>query len=352
MPLFTSAPNSLCILRLSAIGDVCHAIAAVQAIQRAWPSTKITWVTGRLEAQLLQHITGIEVLVFDKKKGLKAYRTLYKNLKNRKFDALLHMQAALRSSIVSLLIRAPIKIGFDKERAKDGQWLFTNRKIEKSTTAHVLDGFMNFVKKLGITDIEPKWTINIPNEAIKKAQDIINNKKTFMICPAASKAYKNWTNDGYLAVAKHALENDFNVLICGANTKLEHDFANYIISHTQQKVTSLIGQTSLIELLALIDKSSLILAPDTGPAHMATMVGTPVIGLYAHHNPNRTGPYHDLQNVVSVYEYFINKETHKTLEQLPWRARVKDSEAMQHISIEQVLAVFDSITQQESKGAQ
>lgn len=347
MPLFTSAPNSLCILRLSAIGDVCHAIACVQAIQRQWPTTKITWVTGKLEAQLLQHINGIEVISFDKKQGWKAYWQLRSQLKDRKFDALLHMQAALRASIASLMIKADIKLGFDRPRAKDAQWLFTNCKIEQGKSVHVLDGFMAFAKKLGVTDLRVKWELNIPIESEQKAATLIDNKATFIICPAASKAYKNWTSEGYSALANHAIKHGFQVLICGAPTATEKALAKTIVDSTHQQARSLIGQTSLIELLALIKQASIVLAPDTGPTHMATMVDTRVIGLYAHHNPKRTGPYTQLSHVVSVYDKLITEQSGKKIEQLPWRARVKNDQAMQKIAIKTVITMFDNLCQKQ-----
>ncbi|ABM02195.1 glycosyl transferase, family 9 [Psychromonas ingrahamii 37] len=347
MPLFTSAPNSICILRLSAIGDVCHAIACLQAIQRQWPSTKITWVTGKLEAQLLQHISGIEVIIFDKKQGWKAYKQLRCRLKDRKFDVLLHMQAALRASIASLMIKADIKLGFDRPRAKDGQWLFTNCKIEQGKSVHVLDGFMAFAKKLGISDLSVKWNINIPIASEEKATTLIDNKPTFIICPAASKAYKNWTIEGYSALANHAIKQGFQVLICGAPTEIEKALAKKIVASSNQQAKNLIGQTSLIDLLALIKQASIVLAPDTGPTHMATMVNTPVIGLYAHHNPKRTGPYAQLSHVVSVYDTLITEQSGKTAEELPWRARVKDENAMQKIAIKVVITMFDNLCQKQ-----
>ncbi|MBE4449711.1 glycosyltransferase family 9 protein, partial [Vibrio parahaemolyticus] len=81
-------------------------IATVQAIQKQWPTTKITWITGKLEAQLLAAIEGVEVIVFDKKAGLDGYKALWKQLKGREFDALLHMQYAIRASVVTLGIKA------------------------------------------------------------------------------------------------------------------------------------------------------------------------------------------------------------------------------------------------------
>ena len=85
MPLFTSAPHSLCFLRLSAIGDVCHAVAAVQAVQRYWPETKITWIIGKVEAQLLEGLEGIEFIIFDKKAGYAGMKSVWQELKGRRF---------------------------------------------------------------------------------------------------------------------------------------------------------------------------------------------------------------------------------------------------------------------------
>ena len=125
MSLFSTAPQSLCILRLSAIGDVCHAISVVQAIQKQWPETKITWITGKIEAMLIGDLPGIEVIVFDKKQGFKGMRELWRQLSDRKFDALLHMQAALRASVLSWGIKAKCKVGFGKNRTREMQSLFT-----------------------------------------------------------------------------------------------------------------------------------------------------------------------------------------------------------------------------------
>ena len=124
MSLFASRPpQSLCILRLSAIGDVTHMVPVVRTLQSIWPKTKITWIIGKLESELVMDIPGIEFIIFDKKQGWGAYKTLKKNLHNRQFDLLLNMQSSLRASLASTKINAPIKLGFDRERAKDYQWM-------------------------------------------------------------------------------------------------------------------------------------------------------------------------------------------------------------------------------------
>ena len=86
----------------------------------------------------------------------------------------------------------------------------------------------------------------------------------------------------------------------------------------------------------LLKHADLVIAPDTGPAHMATTVGTPVIGLYAHSNPLRTGPYNNLDDVVSVYNECIEEQKGKSWRKLPWGTRAKGSHLMERISIEQV----------------
>jgi heptosyltransferase I len=249
----------------------------------------------------------------------------------------------MRASIATLGIKARIKLGFDKERANDGQWLFTNHRVPSPASPHVLDGFLAFAKELGIQDLTPDWQLPISPEHQAWAKEKIGGKPTLLICAAASKAFKNWTAEGYAALADHAANKGFQVYLCGGPAKLERDLAADIQRLSQRKSLDLVGLTNLKQLLALIGEASLVLAPDTGPTHMATLVGTPVIGLYAHHNPARTGPYLCRDYVVSVYQELVEQETGKPLADLSWRTRLKDPEAMSKITSEQVIAALDRL---------
>ena len=104
----------ICVLRLSAIGDVCHTLPVVRSLQAAFPTAKITWIIGKLEATLLGDISGIEFIIFDKQGGWREHARVGALLKDREFDVLLHMQAALRSSLLSLRIPAKQRVGFDR----------------------------------------------------------------------------------------------------------------------------------------------------------------------------------------------------------------------------------------------
>ncbi|TOM79137.1 glycosyltransferase family 9 protein [Vibrio parahaemolyticus] len=344
--MFTSAPSSLCILRLSAIGDVCNTIATVQAIQKQWPTTQITWITGKLEAQLLAAIEGVEVIVFDKKAGLDGYKALWKQLKGREFDALLHMQYAIRASVATLGIKAKYKLGFSSDRSQDFQTLFTNVKVPSPQSLHVADGLMAFAHQIGIPNNELDWALSYSTQDQEWAKSHVScDKPNLLIVPGASKAYKNWNAEGYIDVIHHARAQGWNVILAGSPAQVELDLADAIQSRLEEPCLNLVGQSSILQMLALIDKVDMVIAPDTGPAHMASAMNTPIIGLYAHHNPVRVGPYRYLQYAVSVYEEVILAETGKTSQQLSWRTRAKDEKAMNRITSKQVITMFNQVVE-------
>ncbi len=337
MALFDSAPNSLCILRLSAIGDVCHAISVVQAIQAHWPETRITWVTGKIESQLIGDLPGIEVVVFDKAQGFKGMRSVWKQLRHTKFDALLHMQAALRASVLSMGIKAKYKIGFSKNRTREGQWWFSNRHLPKTDAFHVLDNFAEFARYLGVPFKSPTWNIPLPAEAEQFAVEVLGSGSTLVICPAASKDSRSWITERYAEVADYAAELGTKVILCGSPAPREEELGKQITKLCKTEPTNLIGKTSLKELTAVLKHATVVLAPDTGPAHLATTQGTSVIGLYAHSNPKRTGPYNNIEDTISAYERHASQQHAKPVDELAWGTRAKGDDLMSSIQVEQVI---------------
>lgn len=349
MPLFTSAPKSLCFLRLSAIGDVCHAVAAVQAVQRHWPETKITWIIGKVEAQLLEGLAGIEFIIFDKKAGYSGMKVIWQQVKHQQFDALIHMQLALRASILTLGIPAKFKVGFNKQRAKEAQWLFTNKRIDDVQSQHVLDSFLSFIEYLGVPKDQPNWHIPIATQEKEWLDALkLSDQRIVAICPAASKDERNWLTDRYAQFADYVIDKGYQVVLCGSPSEREIQLGNNIRQMMTHRATNLIGKTSLKQLLAILNKADIVIAPDSGPAHMATTQGTPVIGLYAHSNPKRTGPYLSQDSIVSVYEDCILKQFGKPISELPWSTRAKGSDLMKEISLESVIQQFDILSSKAS----
>ena len=345
---FTHAPESLCILRLSAVGDICHTVPVVRSIQRQWPETRITWIIGKLEASLVGDLPGIEFIIFDKGRGWRAYTDLRAQLKGQHFDALLQMQISIRSSIASLLIPADIKLGFDKARAKDYQCLFTNARIPAKARQHVMDGLFGFAEAIGVTDIEPHWDIPIATETQDfVAQHLSADKPVLAISPCSSNRARNWRNwsaEGYAQVVDYASEkHGMQVVLTGGPSQLEKDYGEKISALSKHTPINLISKTNLKQLLAVIQRADAIITPDSGPAHMATTVGTPVIGLYVTSNPDRSGPYFSQQWVVNKYPEALKAEMGKTVEEAPWGQRVRSAEAMNRISVSDVSSMLDRI---------
>jgi heptosyltransferase I len=339
--------QSICILRLSAIGDVCHAVAAVQAIQKQHPNAKITWIIGKIEKMLLVGLPGVEFVIFDKSKGKAAFKQLKQDLVGQQFDVLLHMQVALRANWAAQFINAKRKIGFDWSRAKELHALFTKERIAPQCEPHVLEGFFGFAEKLGVPISELNnltWNIPVSDQDIEFAnQHIAPNSKTLVISPAASKKERNWLPERYAAIADYAASKGFNVALCGGPAPIDRELGDAIKQHAQIEIMDLIGKTSLKQMLMCLKNASLVLAPDTGPAHMAVTQSTPVIGVYAHSNPKRTGPYLYQDYVAEVYHQNLLQQKGKPADKLKWGVRVKGTDLMQQITVEQVQTQFDRI---------
>jgi len=331
LPL-SKAPSSLCLLRLSAIGDVTHVLPIVRTLQHYWPETKITWIIGRLEHQLVCDIEGIEFIVFDKSQGLSAYKALWLSLRQRSFDVFLHMQVSLRSNIASLCVKSPVKLGFDRARAKDFQWLFSRQRIQAVERQHVLDGFFEFLLALGVKEKQLIWGIPIPAQDAQWASDIAGGQSVLVINPSSSQRLNNWRNwpaEKYVELIEYAVEQyGLSVVLTGGPAENEIVLADAIMNSDRLKKS-------------FMRQSCAVVAPDTGPAHIANALGRPVIGLYASSNPKRTGPYSSPQFVVNQYPAALLAYENLSEESAPWGKRVRHEEALHLITADQVKAKLD-----------
>jgi heptosyltransferase I len=337
-----SAPENICVLRLSAIGDTCHALAVIRNLQDNWPGTRITWVIGKTEATLMGDIGDIEFITFDKSEGLRAYRDVESQLAGRQFDVALCMHASLRANLLCRKIPARVRVGFDKARARDFQWLFTDERIPAAQGEHALEAMMGFARHIGAQSTDLRWDIPI-DESERSFAAENGGPRTVVISPLSSQRsrnFRNWPVEHYVAVARHLrLSLNANVLVTGGNSPLEHEYARVIEAHTRAR--NLAGQTSIKQLFALIAAADLVICPDSGPAHMATAAGTPVIGLYATSNPERTGPYLSRDLCVNRYPDAVERYLGKRVSDLRWGQRVRHPKAMELITKSDVIGKID-----------
>lgn len=344
--------GDLCILRLSALGDVCNLVPAVRALQKHQPEINITWVIGRAEYNLLAGLEGVDFFIYDKKSGLKGMRALRKEIiakrKGQPFDILLHMQAALRSSVLSRFIPAKRRIGFDAQRAKDNQGLFVNERIAANPNSRVCHGFMDFVYHLGVPKTEPEWNIPIPEADQTTAKQLVMGLGSYMVVsPCASFRKRNWRNwedfSGWAEVIDYAKQTyGLTTVLVGGQTELEKKATAQIIKYSQSKALNLTGKTNLKTLLAIIDGAELVIAPDSGPIHMAVARNKPALGLYATTNPGRGGPWFDTY-VVNRYPDAVANYLKQPLEAIEWGKRVRSPDAMGLITAQDVIEKLDLI---------
>ncbi|MGD8926853.1 MAG: glycosyltransferase family 9 protein, partial [Thioalkalispiraceae bacterium] len=226
------APDSICILRLSALGDVTHVLPTIRSIQKQWPTTKITWIIGKLELQLVDAIRDIEFIVFDKSIGRAAFRELRKQLKGRRFDVLLLMQLSLRASLASRIIKADIRLGFDKARSRNLHSLFINHRIQPNTIRqHVLDSFLEFAHALGIKEDVIEWNIPCRRDPVRIRENFKHNK-FIAINPCSSAhthAWRSWPIASYAKLIDFIIEEyDIPVVLTGGPADYEVKYGEAI----------------------------------------------------------------------------------------------------------------------------
>jgi heptosyltransferase I len=290
-------------------------------------------------------LPGVEFITIDKRAGLPAAHALRAALRGRRFDLLLHMQLSLRASLVSALIRARVRLGFDRARARELQWLFTNAQIAPRREQHVLDSFQGFLGALGIEEGHLQWDLPLPPAAQQYATALIGDAQpTMIISPCSAHAARNWRPERYAAIADYAVQaHGMRVILCGGRSPEERGMGAMIERRVAAPIINQIGRDTLPQLLALQARASVVLCPDSGPAHMATMVGTPVIGLYAATRLARTGPYLSRQWCVDRYEAAARRFRGCSAAQLPWHEKIERPGVMDLIEVADVRERLDAL---------
>ena len=345
-PPSRSPPATVCLLRLSAIGDTCHALALLRTLQSAWPNARFTWIIGRVEHKLMSLLPEVEFISYDKRGGLSALRQIHAALRGRRFDVLLHAQLAFRASVISALVRADVRLGFDRRRARELQWLFTNRKVAAREAEHVLDSLLGFAEALGVPRSAPVWNLPLPEEARAYARKLLPVPgKAMIISACSSHSLRNWSPERYAAVARHAVERGMPVVLCGGPGPTEREMADRIKAAAGVELQDQVGRDTLPRMLATLERGRVLLSPDSGPAHMATMVGLPVIGLYAATNPARSGPYLSLRHCVDAYGAAALAFRGRPASSLPWTEKIEEPGVMDLISVDAVIERLEGILQ-------
>jgi heptosyltransferase I len=336
-------PSSICLLRTSAIGDVTHVVPLVRTLQQAWPETSLTWIVGKLERKLVGDLPGVAFVTFDKAAGWPGMRAVHAALRGQRFDALLQMQVALRSNLLSVGIKADRRIGYDRARSKDLHGMVINQRIPARTGEHVLDAIGSFCEPLGLKQTQVRWDIPVPEDAHAWAiEQLPGDAPTLLVSPTSSHALRNWRADRYAAVMDHAATRGWRVVLAGGPSAIERDMADAVLAQCKRAPIDLTGKDTLKKLMALLGRAQLLLTPDSGPMHMANAVGTKVLGLHAASNPDRSGPYSDRRWCVNKYDEASRKYLGKPASEIAWGSKIEKPGVMDLIGIDEVIERFEA----------
>ena len=343
MLIFEQPPKKVCIVRLSALGDVTHAIPVLRAIQSQWPTTDITWICARLEHKLLSELEGVKFIVLDKKAGLGQYWHLRQQLSDEKFDLMLQMQTSARANLTGACVRASIKLGWDKGRARDFHRIFMTHSVPQVTRQHQVQGHLLFARHIGLEAEEPDWSFPIKAESMNFVQaHLPEGKRVLCISPCSSHPFRNWRAERYAAVADYAIQqHDMAVVLSGGPSNLEQQVGREIEKAMQFPAINLIGKDTLPQLAAMLAHSDLVISPDSGPAHLANALGTPVIGLHACTWSLRSGPYNSLDLCVDHFAEAARQFKNCKPEDLRWGTRIEQDGVMDLVKVDEVIEKID-----------
>jgi heptosyltransferase I len=293
------------VVMMSAVGDAVHVLPLLTALKRHSPDTHVTWVLQPGAASLVRgHWAVDEIIPFDRAQGWRAYPAVRRELAKRPFDAVLALQVYFKAGIVTSFTRAPVKLGFDRARARDLNWLFTTDRVPPREGQHVQDQYFEFLDALGVPHGEPVWDLG-PWEHERPWQREFLSRFDRPIAPivvATSKAEKDWMPERWAEVAD-VLYGDYGLqpVLVGGKSPRELAAEQIIMDRARVPVVSALG-SGLRNLVGILDGAALVLSPDTGPLHMTIALDRPVISLMGYTNPKRVGPYrhyHDL--LVDAY---------------------------------------------------
>lgn len=290
---------------LSAVGDAVHVLPVINALERHDPTVHITWVLQPGAAALVSgHPAVDEIIVLDRRKGRRAFLDVRRELAERRFDITLALQDYFKAGVLTALSHAPVRLGYDRARARDLNWLFTNQQLPASPPAHIQDEYLEFLAPLGISPEPIEWKLGPWDSERAWQRELVSrfDRPLAALVIGSSRREKDWIADRWAAVS-NALYADFGLqpILVGGRSQREVETEREIMAHANPAPVSLLD-SGLRRLVSILDASALVISLDTGPLHMAVALQRPVISLIGYSNPLRTGPYRASgELIVSAY---------------------------------------------------
>jgi len=290
-------------MRLSAMGDILHALPAVAALSEAHPEWRIGWAVEPQWKPLLAAegaaVRGPAMPLVDRvhiiparrwartpasAKTLSEVRRVRRELREERYDVCIDLQGAVRSAVIAKWAHAERLIGEDKPRERAARWFFTERV--KTRGVHVIEQaieVMNAVAGDALPAIQPLLPVDA--EAERRAD--LFARPFVLLNPGAGWGAKRWPTERYAIVAKCLHDAGYSVVVNAGPG--EERLAGEITSRSEG--TAMPSRSSIAELIAVTRRAALVIGGDTGPVHLASALGRPVVGIFGPTDPARNGPF-------------------------------------------------------------
>lgn len=276
--------KKILIIRFGAIGDVVHSTELYRSLKRYNSDLSIHYLTFKTPALLLEKDPDLSRVWILEEKSYKYLKNFSKILKKEKFDLVINLHPSIRTRIFTFWINAK-----------------HNLTYKKNFKRHAVENFWETAKPLFKNiELNKKLKLFLPKETIKRISGFINkDKKIIGFNPGASASrqgrkwsVKYWQELAELLIDKYKCE----IIIAGS--KEDADTAKKLVN-ISPAIKSFCGEFNIAESAALLSRCDLVISSDTGPLHIATALGVPVIGLYGAAPILRTGPYGNSNYAIS-----------------------------------------------------
>jgi heptosyltransferase I len=290
---------------MTALGDAVHVLPVITALKRHNPRCRITWVLQPGPAKLVRdHPDVDDIVLFDKSRGTRAFLDVRDEMARRPIDLVLGLQVYMKAGIATALIDAPVKLGFDRKRARDLNWLFTTHRIPPHAQQHVQDQYFEFLEYLHVPHEPVVWNLGPWPDELDRQRAFFApfDRPAVALVVGTSKPEKDWIAERWATLHDLLIDRfDLRPVVLGGGTARELETARRIREMVRHAPVEAMGGP-LRDMVGILEGSALVISLDTGPLHMAVALDRPVISLMGYNNPKRVGPYrkfHDL--IVDAY---------------------------------------------------
>ncbi|MBO4400279.1 MAG: lipopolysaccharide heptosyltransferase I [Selenomonadaceae bacterium] len=302
--------KNILIVKLSAIGDVIHALPVSYAVKETFPDAHLTWVVEPPAYDLLKMNPCVDEIIIFRKKEFKTLKGFIRNffpfrgeLQREKFDAVLDLQGLFKSAAIAFFAKSNVKLGICNMRELSDK--ISTPVVGENSRGHIVERYLDTARAIGCRVDKVVFPLEIPAEEIKKAAAIMEQAglregisyAAFVI--GANWANKRWPTENFAQLSDWLSCKEIVPVLIG-NGAVDLERAAEIETKTLIPPVNLINKTSLPQLAHVIKNASMVIGGDTGPVHLAAGLKVPTVMIMGPTDANRNGPYGQTQNALEV----------------------------------------------------